>query len=98
MPGMITNGIQYPHEPIQGSFHAMGEVRSKGLLNRPHYSLFNNLGFYQDLWRLRENLITTHVCILSPKRRASWKAVETSQHSIGHPAREATDNAILNDG
>ena len=35
---------------------------------------------------------------LSPKSRAYRKAVETSQHSIGHPMWEATDSAILKDG
>ena len=34
---------------------------------------------------------------LSPKRRAYRKAVATSQHSIGQPEWEATDNAILKD-
>ena len=34
----------------------------------------------------------------APKRRAYRNAVDTSQHSIGHPMWDATDNAILNDG
>ena len=34
----------------------------------------------------------------SPNRRAYKNAVDASQHSMGHPMRDATDKAILKEG